>query len=616
MIVGSIGTFYTPTAPDHEITLKRMNHRHRVALGLSVVVSTLLTSCFLGRLELVRRLNALPEFSHTSAGSEVMWVTMRDGVRLHTEVFRPKGLERAPTVLIRNPYDAMGVLERTRCGVLNRYGYACALQDVRGRVESEGDWVPLVNERNDGLDTLAWLVEQPFVDGNIAMMGPSYLAWTQWAVADALPPEVKTIMPSVFGVDLYSANYERGLFRHDVVTAWAALMPHREMRMGAADEYLAAANHRPALDADTLYLEGPLDWYRALLQSPAPSDPYWTTPPVSPLADVPPAVKVPVFMVGGLFDPFLLPQLKAFEALGSRAESVLVLGPWNHLGEVNESVTVPEDAGGLFQWALTLEWLDHTLRGAPLRTIRRGEVRVLGPNELNWRVSPTWPSPDATPQSWALAAARDAQGCDGGALLPGVNGPPSEAHYVYNPDDPNPTRGGASLLSFAFFWALDVPPGPVEQGQSCAREDVLTFKGSPLTAPTRLSGAAELTLTVRSTAPDTAFVARLIVEGADGKAHLIREAAATLAFPDEATQAPVPYVPGDEAVLTLNFWPIEWTLPKGARLRVDVSSSSFPALHNHVNRAGPWAEQTGADVATQTILVGEGRAVLTLPIVP
>ena len=84
MIVGSIGTFYTPTAPDHEITLKRMNHRHRVALGLSVVVSTLLTSCFLGRLELVRRLNALPEFSHTSAGSEVMWVTMRDGVRLHT----------------------------------------------------------------------------------------------------------------------------------------------------------------------------------------------------------------------------------------------------------------------------------------------------------------------------------------------------------------------------------------------------------------------------------------------------------------------------------------------------------------------------------------------------
>ena len=171
-------------------------------------------------------------------------------------------------------------------------------------------------------------------------------------------------------------------------------------------------------------------------------------------------------------------------------------------------------------------------------------------------------------------------------------------------------------MSFAFFPSLDVTPGPVEQGLSCERADVLTFKSAPLLAPTRLSGAAKLTLTVRSTAPDTAFVARLIVEGEDGQAHLIREAAATLAFPDEATQAPIPHVPGEEVALELNFWPMEWTLPKGARLRIDLSSSSFPALHNHNNRFGPWSEQTGADLATQTVLLGEGRAELTLPIVP
>ncbi|MCK6521171.1 CocE/NonD family hydrolase [Myxococcota bacterium] len=593
-----------------------MNHRRRVALGISATALMVLTSCFFGRFELVRRVHGLPDFTHSSAGSEVQWVTTRDGVRLHTEVFRPKGLEKAPTVLIRNPYDAMRVLERTRCGVLSRYGYACVLQDVRGRIQSEGDWVPLIHERNDGLDTLDWLVNQPFVDGNIGMMGPSYLAWTQWAVADALPPEVKTIMPSVFGVELYSANYERGLFRHDVITAWAALMPHREMRMGAAEDYWSAATHRPAIEADVLYLEGPLAWYRALLESPAPSDPYWTTPPVSPLAGVPPAVKVPVFMVGGLFDPFLVPQLKAFEALGSRAESVLILGPWNHLGQVSDELSAPEDTGGLFQWALSLEWLDHTLRGAPLRSLRPGEVRLLGPDEASWRSVPVWPDPAAAPRTWALADASAAQGCDGGALLPGAEAPLSETDYVYNPDDPNPTRGGASLLSFAFFPKLDVTPGPVEQGLSCDRPDVLTFKSPPLDAPTRLSGVATLTLTVRSTAPDTAFVARIIVEDADGQAHLIREAAATLAFPDEATVAAQSYTPGEERALELSFWPMEWALPAGARLRVDLSSSSFPALHNHNNRAGPWAAQTGADLATQTVLVGEGRAVLTLPIAP
>lgn len=171
------------------------------------------------------------------------------------------------------------------------------------------------------------------------------------------------------------------------------------------------------------------------------------------------------------------------------------------------------------------------------------------------------------------------------------------------------------MLSFAFFRTQGVAPGPVDQGESCRREDVLTFRSAPLPEAARLSGAAHLRLQVASTAPDTAFVARLVAEQ-DGKALLVRENAATLAFPTAATEAPRAYAPGTPTEVEVDFWPVEWVLPRGARLRLDLTSSSFPVLHTHSNRAGPWATQTGADVATQTVLAGEGASVLELPLGP
>ena len=132
---------------------------------------------------------------------------------------------------------------------------------------------------------------------------------------------------------------------------------------------------------------------------------------------------------------------------------------------------------------------------------------------------------------------------------------------------------------------------------------------------TRLSGAPRLHLTVSSSAPDTAFVARLIAEQ-NGQALLIRENAATLAYPTAAVRSPQRVTPGTSVELSIDFWPIEWVLPAGGRWRVDVTSSSFPALHVHSNRAGPWQLETGFDGATQTLLLGEGKALLELPLAP
>ncbi|MFZ5442998.1 MAG: CocE/NonD family hydrolase [Myxococcota bacterium] len=575
------------------------------------VLFLLLGGALWQRHEVFRRAAGLPAFTASGSVDTVVDVPMRDGVTLHTEIYLPENVAKAPTVLVRNPYEMLKPVEKLQCQTLTRYGYACVLQDVRGQMDSGGEWHPIVNEHDDGLDTLAWLVKQPFVDGNIAMRGPSYLTCTQWAIADALPPEVKTLVPSVFGTDLRKVFYERGLFRHDILTAWATLMPTRGMRHFAGNDYLEASKFRPPLEADEKFMQARVDWYRDALRAADPADPYWQSAQMQQFRAMPEKTKVPMLLVGAFFDPFFMAQLDTWERLATRDQSVFVIGPWNHLGLTSGDVDFSAAPGRLDQWPIMLEWFEHTLKGRPLTTLEPGTVQTFGIGDTGYVTHATWP-PDVATTRLELGEGAAASTCDGG-VLSATGAAPSEVSYPFDPANPVPTRGGAALLSFAFFRTLGITPGPLEQGDSCARDDVLTFRGAPTTGPQRLSGSAHLTLRVKSTAPDTAFVARLIAEQ-DGKALLVREDAATLAWPTSSPTREPPLPPGAERELQIDFWPIEWVLPAGGRWRVDVTSSSFPALHVHSNRAGPWETQSGADVATQTLLLGEGRAVLELPL--
>ena len=509
---------------------------------------------------------------------------------------------------MRNPYEYLKPIEAMQCQTMTRFGYACVLQDVRGQMDSGGEWEPIIHERDDGLDTLAWLVKQPFVDGNIGMRGPSYLTCAQWTVADSLPPEVKTLIPSVFGTDLRKVFYERGLLRDDVLTAWATLMPGRGMRQTAGKDYLAAAKYRPSIDADEQFMTKKLGWYRDALASSAPSAGYWQTDPMREFRSAPERAKVPMLFVGAFFDPFFMAHLDTWDRLATRDQSVFVIGPWNHLGLTSGDFDFSAAPGRLDQWPLMLEWFEHTLKGRPLRTLVPGTVQTFGVGDTAFQTHLRWPPADPPPTVLQLGALSQSNSCSGGVLSATATAR-EQIEFKFDPANPVPTRGGSSLLSFAFFRNLGITPGPVDQGESCAREDVLTFKSEPSTVSTRLSGAARLKLTVASSAPDTAFVARLIAEQ-NGQALLVRENAATLAYPTAEVTAPEPAGPTTE--LSIDFWPIEWVLPAGGRWRIDVTSSSFPALHVHSNRSAPWEQERGFDVASQTVLSGH----LELPLTP
>jgi predicted acyl esterase len=146
-------------------------------------------------------------------------VSMRDGVRLATDVYLPDGPGPFAAVLVRLPYDKNGRycwMPFLAGHVISR-GYAFVPQDVRGRFRSEGDPVAFVNEVPDGYDTIEWITRQSWSNGAVGMWGDSYYGFTQWAAVAAAHPALKAIVPRVTIADidrwlegvtpLYGAHY-------------------------------------------------------------------------------------------------------------------------------------------------------------------------------------------------------------------------------------------------------------------------------------------------------------------------------------------------------------------------------------------------------------------------
>jgi hypothetical protein len=112
-------------------------------------------------------------------------VPMRDGAVLLADRWSPRsdggGL---PTALVRIPYGRTGLVAAQTARPLAERGFQVLVQSTRGTVGSDGPFDPLRREREDGLDTLDWVVKQPWFGEAIVLVGSSYLGFAQWAVAD------------------------------------------------------------------------------------------------------------------------------------------------------------------------------------------------------------------------------------------------------------------------------------------------------------------------------------------------------------------------------------------------------------------------------------------------
>jgi putative CocE/NonD family hydrolase len=548
-------------------------------------------------------------------------VPMRDGVVLRADVYRPHGTRPVPAIVTRTPYDKsrpmvpVAALDPERAV---EAAMALVCQDTRGRHASGGEFVPFVYERSDGYDTVEWTAAQTWCSGKVAMAGRSYGAATQWAAAIDQPPHLKAICPMLSGGERYDGwVYQGGAFQLGFNLFWAHLLVAPRKATRPAEQY----GHLP-LRSLPLLQECPSASFFADWLDHATNDDFWQR---WALADKYARLRVPVYIIGGWFDLFLGNTLNSF--IGARREGGseltrqrhrLLIGPWGH-GSIygaypdhgfegftsDESVDLAD---------IQLRFFQDCLSDVPLEADPGPSVRIFVMGENRWRTEEDWPLQRTKFTRWFLHSEGDANH-SGGSLSPLSPAAEPPDSYVYDPVDPAPTVGGpASLPALLFASSF----GPSDQRRLEGRPDVLVYTSAALERAIEATGPLTVVLYAATSAPDTDFVAKLTDVTPSGESRILAEGILRASFRD-GFDSSLPVEPEWVYAYTIDLVATSHVFLPGHRIRVDVTSSSFPRFDRNPNTGHALGTDGPNDLRTarQTIFHDHERpSHILLPIIP
>jgi predicted acyl esterase len=242
-------------------------------------------------------------------------VPMQDGTILLADRYAPRADgDGLPVALMRSPYGRGALLAAGMVRPLAERGFQVILQSARGTFGSGGSFEPMRNEREDGLATLDWIVKQPWFGGSIVLVGPSYLGYVQWAVADRLPPEVKAMIPQVTESALTLEFLRSDAFSLETPFGWGVMIDGQERGGAMLRQLLQARKNQRAMralplgQADVAAIGHHTQYLQDILAHDA-DDPYWAA---IDHRDRVAEVAVPVSSIGGWYDIFLPGQLRDF----------------------------------------------------------------------------------------------------------------------------------------------------------------------------------------------------------------------------------------------------------------------------------------------------------------
>jgi putative CocE/NonD family hydrolase len=220
-----------------------------------------------------------------------------------------------------------------------------------------------------------------------------------------------------------------------------------------------------------------------------------------------------------------------------------------------------------------------------------------------WRDEAEWPLARALAAPFYLHA--------NGRL--GLDAPETEEPdtYAYDPANPVPTRGGATLLPPEF------PSGPYDQSAIEARPDVLVYTTGVLEQDTEVTGPVQVHLWAASSAPDTDFVARLTDVFPDGRSINLADGIMRARYRDAAQGEPPSLIePGQPYLYIIDLWATSNVFKAGHRIRLQITSSSFPRWDRNPNTGHPLGVDADLAAAQQTILHdGDHPSFVLLPLV-
>lgn len=523
-------------------------------------------------------------------------VSMPDGVHLATDIYRPETEEALPVLINRTPYDKDREGTSFEVQAYINAGYAVAIQDVRGRYHSEGDFIPYDNETEDALCFYNWIREQPWCNGKFGTFGASYNGATQWLPARRSPEGLCAMVTTVTFDNMFNnCTYQGGAkILNDLRWVVQDIIPDRVRRAQEAGlesmdidlpspdtafDELPMATHPTILKYGEFYPE----WLQHNTQ-----DEFWQKK--SPCSGYE-GVLAPALNVGGWYDILVPGTLNNFTEMQKRGGSEdsrknprLIMGPWSHMNFTGKypELDYGEQASAAFfpLHQLHIDWYNHWLKDMPLTDNLEKPVKifVMGANE--WRDEEAWPLPDTHYKEFYLHSEGHANTLngDGSLSITLPNTEPSDS-YTFDPQYPVPTVGGQIILPPPNF------AGPRDQRQVEQRDDVLVYDSPVIEQPLEVTGNISAKLFVSSDCVDTDFTAKLVDVFPDGRAFNLCDGILRTRYRDSITETTL-MESGQIYELTIQMGATSNVFLPGHKIRLEVASCNFPKYNRNSNTGG------------------------------
>jgi len=588
-------------------------------------------------------------------------VVLHDGIKLATDIYLPARIsEPVPVVIERTPYnksahsrseiylDGSPISRVDMALALVRRGYAVVFQDCRGCYASEGVFTKYTAEGADGLDTLQWIVSQPWCNGDIGSMGLSYAAHTQMAMACLNPPGLKTMVLDSGG---FSSAYHCGIRQGGAFELKQATWAYKQAKESALAQdspqvfqALEQENIRSWF-ANMPWFPGhsPLrhvpEYERYLFEqwSQGEFSQYWQQNGIYAKGAYGRIPDMPVMFMSSWYDAYVSSTLDNFTAFchSKTAPQRLIMGPWlhgdrtmTHSGNVEFGSDATFDGNVASDWlSCRIDWFDRWLKKSTEnpQASHSVDVFVMGGGSGKrdhhgrlqhggrWMKDRQWPLTDSSQHTLFLhpdasLALQPPQGIDG-AL-----------RYQSNPYHPVPTIGGAITSGLPVFKG-----GAFDQRETAeffgarddnlplsARADILVFQTSPLKEDLLVAGDLRVKLWIASDAPDTDFTAKLVdvypasEDYPQGYAMNITDGIVRCRYRQSMEQAEM-LAPGEAVEVTVSPFATCNLFRAGHRLRLDIASSNFPRFDCNPNSGEAEGQARLKRVATNTVFANAAR---------
>ena len=523
---------------------------------------------------------AKPPLTRLQVSTETVMIPMRDGVYLATDLYFPQDMSSPKTtLLLRTPYDKSDTLVVLLANQISfEEKWVVAVQDVRGMHESEGEFLVFANASTDGYDTMKWIVQQEWSNGNVITAGISALGIIQYLQNLLPPPWLKAQYVSMATPNLYAdAIFQNGAYRQELVEPWLE-------SLGKTDLIPLVKEHE---QWSTFWLNTSFNEWEQ--------------------------VQAPAIHVGGWYDIFLKGTINAFNGYQYhslapvRGNSFLIIGPWAHANfvETQGELTYPNATDAFsFDFFKTLVQAQLTNNQELLQDKPRIMYYVMGPDTVGslgnfWVQTNNWPTPEYT--NYYLTS-------NGRLSLEQPQSQPLSKHYLYDPRNPVPTIGGANL---------NINAGPYDQSMLENRSDILYFTTPVLDEPIAITGGIRAELFVSSNVTDTDFMVKLMDKYPDGRSMLIQDGVIRMRWRDGPT-TPTYMTPGEIYKINIDLWNTSYIFNPGHQIQLSITSSNYPRFSINPNN-GNLLNQTNGSVftANQTIyLSSQYPSKLVLPTIP